>query len=74
MCKNCAITTRNEKCKSIIKEKKKKHYKIVLLAKTNLKTIEVLISKTLIDSCISDDEFISINNMLREYDDMKEEI
>ena len=58
----------------MIKKKKKKHDKIVLLAKSKLNSIEVLISRTLIDSCISHDEFVSVNNMLREHDDMKEEI
>ena len=45
-----------EKYKSIIKKKKKKHDKIVLLGKSKLNTIEVLISKVLIDSYISHDE------------------
>ena len=57
------------KYKSIIKKKKKRNDKIVLLAKAKLNTIEVLI-----DSNISYDEFALINNMLKEYDDMKEEI
>ena len=35
--------------------------------------MEVLCSKTLIDSNISQDEFILINNVLKEYHDMKEE-
>ena len=42
-------------------EKKKKRY-------------NVLISKALIDSCFSHDEFISINNVLKEYDEIKEKI
>ena len=52
----------------------KKHNKIVLLAKTNLNTIEVLISQDLIDSSRSHDEFVSANNVIKEYDNMKEEI
>ena len=42
----------------------------------NLKSnsIEVLISKTLIDSNINHDRFVLINNVLNEYDDTKEEI
>ena len=52
----------------------KKHDKIVLLGKNKLNTIEVLISTALIDSYISHDEFVSINNVLREYNEMKEEI
>ena len=39
-----------------------------------LSTIEVLISKSLVDSYISHDEFVSINDMLREYNSRKEEI
>ena len=34
-------------------------------------TIEVLISKTLIDSYISYDEFVSANNVLKEYNEIK---
>ena len=46
---------------------------MVLLAKTRFNSIEVLISKALINSNISHDEFVLIN-VLKEYDDMKEEI
>ena len=41
----CAIAARIQKYKSIIKKKKKKHDKIVFLAKSKLNSIEVLISK-----------------------------
>ena len=51
-----AITAGIKKYNSIIKKKKKKHDKIVLLAKSKLNTIEVLISSALIDSAISHDE------------------
>ena len=60
--------------KSIIKKKKKKHDKIVLLAKSKLNSIEVLIYKALIHSVISQNEFVLINNVLKEYNEMKEEI
>ena len=63
--KICAITTGIKKYKSIIKKKRKKHNKIVLLAKNKLNSIEVLISKALIDSYISHDEFVLINNVLK---------
>ena len=60
--KNCAITAAIKKYKSIIK-KSKNHDKIVLLAKSKLNRIEVLISKPLIGSVISHDEFlIEFNN------------
>ena len=47
------------------RKKKKKHDKIVLLAKTKLNTIEVLVDKTLVDSYINHDEFVSVSNVLR---------
>ena len=68
----CVVTARMKKYKSIIKKKKKKHDKIILLAKYKLNSIEVLISKVLIDSNITHDEFVSTNNVLKEYDNMKE--
>ena len=36
--------------------------------------MEVLISEDLINSRISHEEFILVNNVLKEYDDMKEAI
>ena len=57
---------------SVIKKKKKKHDKIVSLAKSNLNSIEVLTSKALVDSNISLEEFVLINNMLRESERIKE--
>ena len=44
---------------------------IITLVKPKLNNMEVLISKVLIDWNLSDDEFVLINNMLKEYDDMK---
>ena len=67
--KICAITVGIKKYKSIIK--KKKHAKIVLLGKDKLNTIEVLILKAFINTYISHDEFVSVNNVLREYYEMK---
>ena len=58
----------------------KKHNKIVLLVKSKLNSIDVLISKALVDSNISPDEFTLIN-VLKNFMiwneimyDMKEEI
>ena len=45
-----------------------------MLGKSRLIGIEVFIAKALIDSNISHDEFILINNVLKEFDDMKEDI
>ena len=49
------------------KKKKKKHDKIVLLAKSKLDSTEVLSSKVLVDSNISHDQFILIHNLLRKF-------
>ena len=46
----------------------------MLLGKDKLNTIEVLISKTLLDSFINHYEFVSENNVLREYNELKKEI
>ena len=46
----------------------------MLLGKDTLNTIEVIISKALIDPYISHDEFVAVNSLLREYNQMKEEI
>ena len=51
----CAITSVIKKYKSINRKNKKKHYKIVLLAKSKLNSIEILSSKALIDLVISHD-------------------
>ena len=66
-------TTGLSQHKSTIK-KKKKHNKIVFLAKYKLNSREFLISKALIDSVINHDEFVLINNVLKKYNKMKEEI
>ena len=55
--KLCARPAAIKKHISIIKKKKKKHDKIALLAKSKLNSIELLISKALIASVISHDEF-----------------
>ena len=45
-----------------------------MLAKSNLNSIELLISKALPDSIINHDEFVLIDNELKEFYDMTEEI
>ena len=55
-------------------KKKKKHGKLVLLEKDTLNIIESLISKALINSYIIHDEFVSVNNVLREYNKIKEKL
>ena len=45
-----------------------------MLAKTKLNTIEITVSRALFDLFISLDKFVSVSNLLREYNDMNEEI
>ena len=72
--KMCVTIAGIKKHKSINKKNKKKHDKIVLLAKSKWNITEVLISKALFDPNMSHDEFVLINNVLKEFYDMKEEI
>ena len=72
--KVCVITAGIKKYKSISKKKRKKHNKMLFLAKSKLNSIEVLISKALNDSNIKHDGFVLINYVLKELYDMKEEI
>ena len=46
----------------------------MLLAQTKLNSIAVLISKALSNSYINQGEFVSVSNVLREYNEMKKEI
>ena len=64
--KICAIARGIKKYKSIIKKKKKKHDKVVLIATTKLTSIENVISTALIQSYISHDEYVLVNNVLKE--------
>ena len=45
-----------------------------MLANSKLNSVEVLIYKALMGSIISRDDFVLANNLLNEYDNMKEEI
>ena len=51
----------------LLRKKKKNQDKIASLAKSKLNSVEFLISKASIDSVISHDEFVLINNALKEY-------
>ena len=46
----------------------------MLLGKNKLDAIEVLISNALIDSYINHDEFVLVNNVLKVYIEMRDEI
>ena len=70
--KICAIASEIRKYTSIIK-KRKRNMTNQYCQKSKLKSMGVLISKVLINSVISKVEFISINNLQKEYDKMKEE-
>ena len=51
-----------KKLLNITRKKKKKHDKILMLAKSKLNSIDALISQALIDMDISHEEFITILN------------
>ena len=70
--KICAIAAGVKKYNLVINKKKKRHDKVLLLAVTKLNIIKVSISKALIDSYISPGEFVSVNDVLKEYNEMKE--
>ena len=69
----CIITAGFKRYKSIITKKKKKRHKIILWAKSKLNSIKTLISKALIDSNISHDEFV-VMKVGKEFYDTKQEI
>ena len=52
----------------------RKRKRSMIRSKSKLNSREVLISKALIDSNISLDKFVLINNVLKEYDITKKEI
>ena len=70
--KVCAITAGIKHINQ--SSKKRKISMIVLLAKCKLNSIEVLFSKILIHLVILHDEFVLINNVPKEYNEMKEEL
>ena len=72
--KTCAITAGIKKYHLIFKRKNRKNDEIVLLGKAKLHTIDILISKPLIDSNISHDIFDSVNDLFREYNEMNKEL
>ena len=56
-----------------VTKKTKKHDKILSFAKSKSNSVEVLILRALINSNISYDKFVLINNAPKEFDDIKEE-
>ena len=63
-----------KKLLNITRNKKKKHDKILMLAKSKLNSIETLISQALIDLDISHEEFIRILKEKDKYEKMKENL
>ena len=56
------------------RNKKKKHDKTLMLAKSKLNSIETLVLQTLIDMEISHEEFIAILKEKDKYEKMKENL
>ena len=63
-----------KKLLSITRNKKKKHDKILVLAKSKLNSIESLVSQALIDMEISHEKITTILNEKEKYEKMKEDI
>ena len=59
---------------TVTKKRKKKHRKIIALAKNKLNTIDTLLSSALNDSEISHEEFTNIINEANVYENIKENI
>ena len=63
-----------KKLLSITRNKKKKHDKILMLAKSKLNSIEILVSQALTDMEISHEEFNAIIREKQKYERMKENV
>ena len=63
-----------KKLLNITRNKKKKHDKILMLAKSKLSSIKALISQELIDMEISHEEFITILKKKDKYENMKDNL
>ena len=59
---------------NVTKKRKKKHNKIIALAKNKLNTIDTLLSSALNDSEISHEKFTNIINEANTYENIKENI
>ena len=63
-----------KKLLNITRKKKKKHDKILMLAKSKLSSIETLVSQALIDMEISHEEFVTILKEKDKYKKMKDNL
>ena len=64
----------NKSLLKVTKKRKKKQYKIIVLAKNKLNTIDTLLSSALNDSEISHEEFSNIITETNIYENIKENI
>ena len=62
-----------KKLLKITRDKKKKHYKIVMLARNKLNRIASKISEALINNDISHEDFLTIINEENKYRELKKE-
>ena len=63
-----------EKLSSVTKKKKKKHNKIMVLARNKINIVETLLSSALSDFDISQEEFAKIIDEKVKYEEIKENI
>ena len=63
-----------KKLLNITRKKKEKHDKILMLAKSELNSIETLISQALIDMDISHEEFVTILKEKYKYEKVKDNL
>ena len=70
----CLTTRIVKKLLNLTRNKKKKHDRILMLAKSKLNSIETLTSQALIDLDISHEEFIRILKKKDKYERMKENL
>ena len=63
-----------KKLLNITRNKKKKHHKILMLAKSKFNSIEILISQAFIDMDISHEEFFTILKEKDRYEMMKDNL
>ena len=70
-----SLTTEiTKKLLNITRKKKKKHDKILMLAKSKLDSIETVISQALIDMDISHEEFVTTLKEKDKYEKMKDNL
>ena len=55
------------------KTRKKKHNRLLYLAKNKLECVEVLVSKSVMDGIIDHNEFLAIMKKNKDYDNQKNE-